>query len=199
MRLVSGLTSKKRLSIRPLTPDLLPAFDDLFGRSGACNGCWCMYWRLGTGYTKRPREQNKADFHRIVRRGPPVGLLAFDGAVAVGWCQVTPRSALPHLDRSRLCKAVDDMPVWSVTCFYIRRGYRRQGVTAALIDAAIKAAKRAKAPALEAYPVDTRFTRGSYGMYTGVASTFARAGFETVTRRVPYRPIMRFELKKAKS
>jgi hypothetical protein len=30
---------------------------------------------------------------------------------------------------------------------------------------------------------------------TGYASTFARAGFETVARRVPPRPIMRHDLK----
>ena len=34
-----------KLTIRPLTPDLWPALEDLFGETGACNGCWCMYWR----------------------------------------------------------------------------------------------------------------------------------------------------------
>ncbi len=67
-----------KLAIRPLTPDLWPAFDDLFGKSGASNGCWCMYWRIGTDYHKRPRAKNKAALRRIVKLGPPPGLLAFD-------------------------------------------------------------------------------------------------------------------------
>jgi GNAT superfamily N-acetyltransferase len=183
-----------KLKIKPLAPELLPAFDDLFGRTGACNGCWCMYWRIGSGYTKRPREQNKADFHRIVKRGPPPGLLAFDGEIAVGWCQLTPRAALPQLDRSRFLKPVDELPVWAVSCFYVRKGYRRKGITAALIEAALKMARRARAPALEAYPVDTKLVEGTSAMYTGSASTFARAGFKTVARRAPHRPIMRREL-----
>jgi len=31
---------------------------------------------------------------------------------------------------------VDDVPVWSLSCFYVRKGYRKKGVTAALITAA---------------------------------------------------------------
>ena len=38
-----------------------------------------MYWRIGSAYYKRPREKNKAAFREIVKRGPPPGLLAFDG------------------------------------------------------------------------------------------------------------------------
>ena len=87
-----------------------------------------------------------------MKRGPPPGLLAFDGDMAVGWCQLTPRDAVPWLDRTWRLKRVDDVPVWSLSCFYVRKGYRRRGVTSALIAAALKAAKRAKAPALEAYP-----------------------------------------------
>jgi hypothetical protein len=37
-----------KLTIRPLTPDLWPALEDLFGKDGACNGCWCMYGRIGS-------------------------------------------------------------------------------------------------------------------------------------------------------
>jgi len=178
--------------MRLLTPTLWPALEDLFGDQGACNGCWCMYWRIGRGYRKRTRTANKVAFREVVRRGPPPGLLAFDGEVAVGWCQLTPRAALPWLDRTWRLKRVDDVPVWSLSCLYIRIGYRRQGITSHLIAAALKAAKRASAPALEAYPLDANLTPSASG--TGYASTFARAGFKTVARHVPPRPIMRHDL-----
>jgi GNAT superfamily N-acetyltransferase len=180
-----------KLRIRPLTPDLWPALEDLFGKHGACNGCWCMYWRIGAAYRKKA-QQNKVAFRDIVERGPPPGLLALDGDVAIGWCQLTPRDALPWLDRAWRLKRVDDVPVWSLSCLYVRKGYRRKGVTAALIAAALKAAKRAHAPALEAYPLDADETPSASG--TGFASTFKRLGFKTVARHVPPRPVMRFDL-----
>jgi GNAT superfamily N-acetyltransferase len=183
------------LEIRPLTPDLWPALEDLFGTRGACNGCWCMYWRIGSAYFfKRTREQNRAALRALVRRGPPPGLLAFDGERAVGWCQLTPRAALPYLDQSPRFPRVDDRPVWSVSCFYVRRGYRKQGVMPQLLAAAISAARRARAPALEAYPVDTDKPGSTANTFTGTASTFARAGFTTVGGRSPSRPVMRYEL-----
>lgn len=181
------------LTVRPLTPDLWPAFEDLFGTHGACNGCWCMYWRIGGAYRREPPAKNKAAFRKVVKRGPPPGLLAFDGDLAVGWCQLTPRDALPWLDRAWRLERVDAVPVWSLSCFYVRKGYRRRGVTSALIAAALKAAKRAKAPALEAYPLDAEKTPSASG--TGFASTFKRAGFKTIVRHVPPRPIMRHDLK----
>jgi GNAT superfamily N-acetyltransferase len=184
-----------RLTVHPLTPERWPDLEDLFGPLGACNGCWCMYWRIGTAYRKVPRAQNKDAFRRVVQRGPPPGLLAFDGKLAVGWCQLTPRDALPFIDRVWRLKRVDDVPVWSVSCLYVRKGYRRQGVTSALIAAAVKAARRAKAPALEAYPFDAKLSPSATG--TGYASTFARAGFKVVARRVPPRPIMRHDLERA--
>jgi GNAT superfamily N-acetyltransferase len=183
------------LTTRPLTADLWPALVDLFGENGACGGCWCMYWRIGNAYRARPRERNKAAFREIVRRGPPPGLLAFDGPVAVGWCQLTPRDALPWLDRTWRLRRVDALPVWSLSCLYVRKGYRKRGVTSALIAAALKATRRAGAPALEAYPLDADLTPSASG--TGFASTFARAGFEPVARHVPSRPIMRHDLEAA--
>ncbi|HLZ82208.1 MAG TPA: GNAT family N-acetyltransferase [Caulobacteraceae bacterium] len=178
------------LTIRPLTPDLWPALEDLFGALGACNGCWCMYWRVGADYKRRPREENRAAFRAVVESGPPPGLLAFDGDLAVGWCQVTPRNALPFIDRAWRLKRVDDEPVWSLSCLYVRKGRRRRGITTALIVAAIEAARQAGAPALEAYPFDADLSPSATG--TGYASTFARLGFTTVARRVPPRPIMRY-------
>jgi hypothetical protein len=66
---------------------------------------------------------------------------------------------------------------------------------AALIAAAVRAAERAKAPALEAYPVDTDVPKCTRNRFTGIASTFARAGFKEVASLGPARPIMRRELK----
>jgi GNAT superfamily N-acetyltransferase len=183
-----------KLTIHPLTPELWPSLEDLFGKNGASNGCWCMYWRIGSLYRQRPREKNKAAFRRIVKRGPPPGLLAFDGEKAVGWCQLTPRDDLPWLDRGRVVARVDEVPVWSLSCFYVRRGYRQQGVASALIAGALKAAKRARAPSVEAYPWDAVKTTWAAGPFTGVASTFARAGFKEVARRRDGRPIMRRDL-----
>jgi GNAT superfamily N-acetyltransferase len=185
-----------KLTIRPLTPDLFPALEDLFGDQGPVSRCWCMYWRIGDAYRKRPREKNKASFRDIVKHGPPPGLVAFDGDLAVGWCQLTPRDALPWMDRTWRLKRVDDEPVWSLSCFDIRKGYRKKGVTTALITAAIKTARKAGAPALEAYPLDGDLSPSSTS--TGYASTFKKLGFSVVARHFPPRPIMRYDLKKAR-
>ncbi|HEY5907904.1 MAG TPA: GNAT family N-acetyltransferase, partial [Vicinamibacteria bacterium] len=81
----------------------------------------------------------------------------------------------------------------SLSCFYVRKGYRRKGVMAALIAAATQAARRARAPALEAYPFDAEVSPSASS--TGYAATFERAGFKIVARRDPARPILRHDLK----
>ena len=112
--------------------------------------------------------------------------------MAVG-CQLTPRDSLPWLDRVWRLRRLDDLPVWSISCFYVRKGYRKRGITSALIEAALKTAKAAGAPALEAYPLDGDLTPSASG--TGYASSFSRAGFEVVGRHTPPRPIMRRDLR----
>jgi GNAT superfamily N-acetyltransferase len=182
-------------TMRPLTPELWPQLEELFGTVGACNGCWCMYWRIGSAYTQQPREKNKAMFKAVVRKGPPPGLLAFSGELCVGWAQITPRASLPGLDRARYTPKVDDMPVWSISCFYIRKGWRGKGVMTALVDGAVAYAKKQQAPAVEAYPMTTDVKRSNSGMYTGSASSFAKAGFKTVAEPAKHRPTMRLSLK----
>lgn len=184
-----------RYTIRPLTPNLWPALEDLFNGNWPVKSCWCMYWRIGNAYRKRPASANQADLCTLVQNGPPPGLLAFVGDLAVGWCQLTPRASLPWLDtHTWRLKRVDDVPVWSLSCFYIRKGYRKQGVTSALIAAAIKAAKQAHAPALEAYPLDPDLSPSATS--TGYLSMFLKAGFKEVARHAPERPIVRYTFPK---
>jgi GNAT superfamily N-acetyltransferase len=185
------------LTFSPLTAERWPALEDLFGRAGASNGCWCMYWRVGPRYRERPREDNKRGLEQLARSGTPPGLLAFDGGLAVGWCEVAPRASLDWLARGRNFRPVDDLPVWSVPCFYIRRTHRRQGVMGGLIDAAAGVAGSAGAPALEAYPVDTDVPGHTRNLFLGVASVFAAHGFHEVARPHPARPVMRKPLNTA--
>jgi hypothetical protein len=168
------------VTVRALSPELWRALEDLFGRNGACNGCWCMYWRRGPEYHRQARERNRRALRGIVEKRPPPGLLAFDGQRAVGWCQLTPRHDLDWLNRKRAFERVDALPVWSVSCFVVRRGYRRQGVP--------RASGRS-------VPVDTGRPGSTANIFTGTVSAFRRAGFKTVARRIPSRPVMRHDLK----
>jgi GNAT superfamily N-acetyltransferase len=150
-----------------------------------------MYWRLGPRYRDRPRAANKRDLGSLAASGRPTGLLAFDGALAVGWCQLAPRADLAWLAHARHLRPVDDLPVWSVPCFFVRRSRRHQGVTGALIDAAADVVRGAGAPALEAYPIDTDVPGHTTNLFPGIASVFARRGFQVVARRRGDRPVMR--------
>jgi GNAT superfamily N-acetyltransferase len=181
--------------VKPVTPALWPALENLFGSSGASNGCWCMYWLLGAEYHKRPRNQNKKQLHASVDSGRPPGLLALDeSGVALGWCRVTSRDELPWLNTRPVFEPIDDLPVWSLPCFYVRSASRGRGVMMALIEGAVTHARDSGARALEAYPVDTSIEGATRNVFPGTASAFARAGFTVVARRSPSRPIMRHDL-----
>src|SRR5258708_6730350 len=178
------------LTVRPLTPELWPTLEAVM--PDGARGCWCMYWRVGRAYRTFSREANRAAFRAEVETGPPPGLIAFDGETPVGWCAVTPRAALPEMARVWRLARVDEAPVWSISCLYVRKGWRRQGVTYALIEGAIAAARAAGAPALEAYPFDREVSPSATG--TGFASTYQKLGFKEAARRVPARPILRYDL-----
>lgn len=163
---------------------------DLFESGSSCRRCWCLYWQIGSAYRTTPPEVNKAAFHKMVQTGPPPGLLAFEDSTAVGWCRLSPRDSLPWLERTPPLRRVDDLPVWCISCFYVRKGYRKHGVTSALIREALTVSRAVGAPALEAYPLDAGFTPST--SFTGFASTFFKLGFKLVARRVPPRPILRY-------
>jgi GNAT superfamily N-acetyltransferase len=181
-----------RLQITPLTAAAWPELEALFGPRGACAGCWCMWWRIPRAQWQRQKgEGNRAAFRRIVEGGAVSGLLASFEGRAVGWCAIAPRSDYPVLARSRILKPIDDEPVWSVTCFFVAPGWRRRGVTAALLDAAVGFARRNGARIVEGYPVDPAKDQPDPFVFTGLASAFRRAGFTEALRRSPRRPIMR--------
>jgi GNAT superfamily N-acetyltransferase len=183
------MTAGSEPTIKPLTAQLWPAFVELLDQGGPAGRCWCMAPRIGAEYRRRSPERNRSDFGELVEQGPPPGLLALRNEVAVGWCALSPREALPALDRGLRTKPLDDLPVWVIACLYVGKGHRRQGVSSALIAGAVDLARAAGAPAVEAFPLDGSLSPSATG--TGYASTFAAAGFVEVARRSPARPARR--------
>lgn len=182
-----------QFTFAPVTPNTWVDFEALFGANGACAGCWCMWWRLSRAeWTRNQYDSNHQAMRALVEAGHVPGLLAYRDGVPVGWCSVAPREAFPVLERSNPLQRVDDQPVWSIVCFYIKPKQRRGGLSSALIRAALDWARHNGASIVEAYPVDKEGKFSSGGAYTGVASTFIKAGFVEVVRRTPTRPVMRF-------
>lgn len=131
---------------------------------------------------------------RLVKADQTPGLLAYLGDTPVGWCALAPRTVYRRLETSRILKPVDDQPTWSVPCFFVAKGFRRQGVSGALLRAAVEFAREHGATILEGYPTECRRTQPDAFVYTGLASVFQRAGFAEVARRSAHRPMMRLKL-----
>lgn len=185
-----------KLAFHPLTADRWADLEALFGPTrGAISGCWCMWFRLTRGeWTEHGRDGRKRAFRRLVEKGPPPGILAYEGTRAIGWCAIAPREATPRIAASRVAKPIDDRPAWAITCFYIDKECRRRGVMAALVKAATAHAKKAGARLVEAYPMEKVGSQAWGGAFVGVASCFAGAGFKEAARRTPNRPLMRKSL-----
>ena len=151
-----------------------------------------MWWRLSRAdFDAGKGEPNRRALWKLVQCGTVPGLLAYAGKEPVGWVAVEPRAAYSRLGRARALAAVDELPVWSITCLYVAKDWRRKGVASALIEAAAKQAFRCGAPALEAYPVVPRGKTAAAFIYPGVLSTYLRNGFEVVARPSAGRAIVR--------
>jgi GNAT superfamily N-acetyltransferase len=190
----------------PVTSDRWPDLEGLFGKNGANAGCWCMFWRLERAmFMKTKGEANRQILKQIVEADEQPGILAYDGDHAVAWCAIAPRERLLALENSRILKRIDDRPVWSITCFFVTKEARGQGIMEPLVRAAVQHAKAHAGNIVEAYPIDMQSPKlagqrfGNYSGYMGVASIFRTLGFEEVGRASETQLIMRYDAKNDKS
>jgi GNAT superfamily N-acetyltransferase len=153
-----------------------------------------MWWRLPRSeFSKNRGEGNRKSLKRMVDSGIVPGIIAYENNQPVGWCALGPRETYPALERSRILKRVDDKEVWSVVCFFTTKQFRHKGVTASLLKAAVDFAGQRGARIIEGYPTEPREGRlPDPFVFTGIVSTFRRAGFAEVVRRSENRPIMRY-------
>lgn len=157
-----------------------------------------MLWRL----TRKEFESQKGEGNRramkaIIQSGKIPGILAYSRGQPVAWCSVAPREHFPSLGRSRILKPLDELPVWSITCLFVEKPYRRRGISTRMIAAAVEHVKKQGGTLVEAYPVEPKKDKmPDVFAWTGLASAYLKAGFVECARRSETRPIMRYIIEK---
>lgn len=183
------------LDYQPLSKKNWPQLQQLFGERGACGGCWCMHWRLtNKEYERNKGSGNKQLFYDLIISKAPLGILAFFQGEPIAWCSVSPRDSLPRLETSRILKRVDNKPVWSITCLFLKKEFRRKGLSKSIIKAACDYAKAQGASIIEAYPIIPKKEKMPDAFaWVGFANAFEQAGFEAVAQPSETRLYMRYQ------
>lgn len=200
------MARSRRLIVEPVTADRWSDLETLFGERGACGGCWCMTPRLSRKeYEAGKGEGNRRRLRELVEAGPPPGVLGYLAGEngrpePVAWCAIGPRQDFGALARSRILAPLDDEPVWSITCLFIRRDQRRHGHSVALVEGAVALARSRGARIVEAYPTEPqKDAMPDAFAWTGILATYLRAGFREVLRRSATRPIVRRAVRGSRS
>jgi GNAT superfamily N-acetyltransferase len=191
------------IEVRPATE-----FDDVATLVGpkkpTSNVCFCLSYRIGSKENVALKGPARAERVReLCHQDPPPGVIAYLDDEPVGWAALHPRSETSFA-RNRLIPHVDDLDVWSLWCLRVRPGYRKQGISHALIEGAVEYARKRGAPAVEAYPVDNDGKKVNLTMaYVGTRGLFESLGFtkaadtESVLDGFP-RVLMRLDLREPK-
>ncbi len=182
------------LDFRWASEDTWQDVEFLFGKNGACGGCWCMHWKLKKSLFDRTKgDGNKQLLQGAILSGVEPGIVAYADGSPIAWCAVEPRKNFPTLARSRILKPLDDSPVWSVVCFFVLKNFRQKGVSTEMLKAVVKLCRDKGVKIVEGYPVEPK--KGKIAdafVWTGLASSYEKAGFTEVARRSETRPIMRY-------
>ena len=180
------------LEVHPVTPDRWDDLVALAERPGPRGGtpilgtCWCMAYK---DEKQLPLAGLRKDAMReLVLGDERPGLLAYRDGTPVGWVAVAPRPAYPVLQRSRLYGPLDgDEDVFAITCFYVDPAFRGEGVSSALLDAAVEYARQQGAKAVDAFPkveVAAHASRSGRAeesfSFMGRPGSFERREFEVV-------------------
>jgi GNAT superfamily N-acetyltransferase len=182
--------------VRPLDSDSWPDFARLVERhNGIWGGCWCLSFHeegVGRGRTV---EENRSIKHARVREDRAHAALVYAGdgpEDCVGWCQFGPTEELPRIKHKRAYREGLDagaLPDWRITCFFVDRQYRRQGVAAAALDGALAEIARlgggrgGGGGIVESYPEDVEGRKiSSSFLHNGTVALFESRGFERVRR-----------------
>ena len=195
--------------IKPLSPDLTPAYLDFFdNRAFSDNNpmgpCYCNAAIMSSEELDKMVSEFGDDCKGTLRRyavkqlaeGKIFGYMAFDGDAPIGWCNagdmkrypISHHQAVPDFARVNACANTI-----SIICFAIAPEYRKQGVASALLERVVTDAASQGYLAVEGY-VNTKYA-GAYWDHTGPSRLYEKYGFIEAARQGE-RVVMRKYLEK---
>ena len=177
---MTGTTNTESLTIKALGPDTWDAFADLAERhNGVWNGCWCTWFITAHAEKSHTAEGNRELKKRCVEEGTNHAALVLDGDRAVAWCEFGTPAELPNIyHRKEYEEGLTRLPDYRLTCFFVDRGYRREGVARIALRGALDLIPAAGGGVVEAYPHDTEGKKTSSSfLYNGTRQMFEDAGF----------------------
>jgi GNAT superfamily N-acetyltransferase len=186
--------------VKPLGPETWDAFARLAERhNGVWNGCWCTWFHASPaerGGQERTAETNRALKERLVNEGRAHAALVFDGAEAVAWCEFGSPAELPNINHRKEYEAsVDRLPDYRLTCFFVDKKYRRQGLADVALGGALDLIAQAGGGVVEAYPQDTDGQKVSASfLYNATRSLFEQAGFSYIRSKGKSHCVMRKQI-----
>jgi GNAT superfamily N-acetyltransferase len=167
--------------VRPLDTDSWDAFAALVEKhNGVWGGCWCLEFHPKNPERGKSLEGNRALKRRLVTEGDAHAALVFDGEHAVGWCQYGTPEELPNITHRKEYDALlTEASDYRLTCFFVDRDHRREGVAEAALHGALDLISKAGGGIVEAFPYDTGGGKANASfLYNGTRSLFEQAGFE---------------------
>jgi ribosomal protein S18 acetylase RimI-like enzyme len=173
------------LTSKPLGPDTWPEFARLVERHhGIFGGCWCIAFHLEPGEGHRGAAAYRAMKEARVREGRAHAALVLDGPDAVGWCQFGPTAELPNIrSKKEYEKGLTRLPDWRITCFFIDRERRHEGIASLALREALRYIGELGGGIVEGYPEDyTDEKVSSSFLCSGTLRMFENAGFRRVRK-----------------
>jgi len=173
------------LTSKPLTVRTWPAFARLVEKhNGIFGGCWCISFHLQPGEKRHGAAAYRMMKKTLVREGRAHAALVFDGPNAVGWCQFGPTAELPNIRSKKACEeGLRKLPDWRITCFFIDRERRGQGIATLALREALRYIAQSGGGTVEAYPEDYTGERTSNSfLCSGTLGMFEKTGFRKVRK-----------------
>ena len=171
-----------RYVVKPLDPETWDAFARLVERhNGVFGGCWCTWFHTFHGEKTFTAEGNRALKRRLVDEDRAHAALVFDGDEAVAWAQYGPPEELPNIHhRKEYEAALDSPPDYRITCIFVDKKHRRNGVTEVALRGAVELIAKDGGGIVEGYPHDTTDGRKVSVLYNATRSLYERVGFSYV-------------------
>lgn len=123
---------------------------------------------------------NRAFKQRMIEEGRAHAALVFDGDEAIAWAEYGTVDELPNIrHRKEWEQTVEQVPDFRITCLFVDRRYRRNGLPEVAVRGALALIAAAGGGRVESYPHDLPPDKNisSSFLYNSTRTMYERLGF----------------------